>query len=146
MERPMTDAPVSGREFDLRAGETLAPTIVFVTYGVVKFFTLGTSVTHWPDTYLALAGGIASWLAVLLWGVVVWRKRSLFRTLCALAAYVPMLYSIYAITYLGVYGVYYSIIDSFSVLGILFGLVCIGLGYRMANGLAALTGLKHRTP
>jgi hypothetical protein len=52
-----------------------------------------------------------------------------------------MLYSIYAIIYLGVYGVYFSIIDSYSVLGILFGLVCIGLGYRMAYGLAAFTGL-----
>jgi hypothetical protein len=95
MERPMTDAPVSGNEFDLRAGKTLAPTFIFITYGVVKFFTLGTSLTHWPDTYLAVAGGIASWLAMLLWGVVVWgdRKPSLFRALCALTAYIPMLYS-----------------------------------------------------
>jgi len=148
MERPMTDAPVSGHEFDLRAGKTLAPTFIFITFGVVKFFTLGTSPTHWPDTYLAVAGGIASWLAVLLWGGVVWgdRKPSLFRSLCALTAYIPMLYSIYAITYLGVYGVYYSIMDSFSVLGILFGFVCIGLGYRMAYGLAALTGLTRPTP
>jgi hypothetical protein len=71
----MTDAAVSGREFDLRAGKTLAPTFIFITYGVVKFSTLGTSLTHWPDTYLAVAGGIASWLAVLLWGVVVWGDR-----------------------------------------------------------------------
>jgi hypothetical protein len=140
----MTDAPVSGREFDLRA-KTLAPTIIFITYGVVKFSTLGASLAHWPDTYLAVAGGIASWLAVLLWGVVVWRNRksSVFRSLCALSACIPMLYSIYAITYLGVYGVYYSIIDSFSVFGILFGLVCIGLGFRMAYGLAAFTDLTR---
>ena len=60
----MTDAPVSGHEFDLRAGKTLAPTFIFITFGVVKFFTLGMSPTHWPDTYLAVAGGIASWLAM----------------------------------------------------------------------------------
>ena len=136
-------ASVSGVEFDLRAGETLAPTGVFIIYGVVKFFTLGTAFAHWPDTYLAVIGGLASWLAVLLWMRIVFgdRKPSLFRSLCAFAAFIPMLYSIYAIAYLGVYGVYYSIVDSFSVLGILFALICIGLGYRMAYRLAALTGL-----
>lgn len=136
-------APVSGREFDLRAGETLAPTAVFIVYGAVKFFTLGVSPVHWPDTYLAVVGGIASWLAVLLWIPVVFGdgRRSLFRSLCALAAFIPMLYSIYAIAYLGLYGVYYSTINSFSVLGILFGLICIGLGYRMAYRLAVLTSL-----
>jgi hypothetical protein len=109
----------------------------------VKFFTLDTSLTYWPDTYLAVGGGIASWLAVLLWGFVVWGRKqpNFLRSLCALAAFIPMLYSLYAIGYLGLYRVYFSIIDSFSVLGILFGLVCIGLGYRMAYGLAAFTGL-----
>jgi hypothetical protein len=67
MERPTTDALVSGVEFDRRAGEALAPTSVFIVYGVVKFFTLGTSLAHWPDIYLAVVGGITSWLAMLLW-------------------------------------------------------------------------------
>jgi hypothetical protein len=90
----MIDAPVSVHEFDLRAGKTLAPTFIFMTYGVVKFFTLGTSLTHWPETYMAVAGGIASWLGLLLWAMVVWGKPSLFRSLCALTGYIPMLYSI----------------------------------------------------
>ncbi len=109
----------------------------------MKFFTLGTSLTHWLDTYLPVAGGIGSWVAVLLWTAAVWgdRKPSVLRTLCALAAFIPMLYSIYSIGYLGVYTVYCSVFDFFSVLGILFGIICTGLGYRMAWGLAALTGL-----
>jgi hypothetical protein len=138
----MGDAKISGREFDLRGARTLAPTFLFIGYGVVKFFALGTSSTHWPDTYLPVAGGIASWLAVLLWGVVVWRKPDLLRSLCALAALIPMFYSIYVIAYLGLYTVYWSIIDAFSVLGILFGVICIVLGYRMAYALAALTDLR----
>ena len=139
----MTETPASGRDFDLRAGTTLAPTFIFIAYGVVKFFTLGASPTHWLDTYFAVAGGIASWFAVFLWGVVVWRSRrpSLLRSLCSLSAFLPMLYSIYAIMYLGVYGIYYSSLTAFSVLGILFSLACVGLGYRMAYGLAALTAL-----
>ena len=64
----------------------------------------------------------------------------MLRSLCALGAFIPMLYSVYAITYLGVYTVYYSIIDSFSVLGILFGVISVFMGYRMAHSLAALTG------
>jgi short subunit fatty acids transporter len=55
-----------------------------------------------------------------------------------------MLYSIYAIAYLGIYTIYASIIVSFSVLGILFGIVCVAFGYRMAHGLAALTELPTR--
>jgi hypothetical protein len=150
MERPVTDTGtlVSGREFDLRAGITLAPTLIFIGYGVVKFFTLGTALTHWPDTYLAVAGGVASWISVLLWGVIVsGRKRaSILRSVSAFSAFIPMLYSLYAIAYLGIYTIYASTIISFSVLGILFGAVCVASGYRMANGLAALTGLPRRHP
>jgi hypothetical protein len=94
------------------------------------------------DTYLAVGGGIASWIAALLWGFVLWGRAGLLRSLCALAAYIPMLYSLYAIVYLGLYTVYNSIVVSLSIISILFGISCILLGYRMANGLAALTSLK----
>jgi hypothetical protein len=144
MERPVSDSCtlVSGREFDLSAGETLAPTLIFIGYGVVKFFTLGTALTHWPDTYLAV---VASWISVLFWaGVIAGSLPPLLHALCALVAFIPMLYSLYAIAYLGIYTIYASIIVSFSLLGILFGIACVALGYRMAYRLAALTGLPAR--
>jgi hypothetical protein len=134
----------SGREFDLHAGRALAPTLVFIGYGTVKFFMTGTSLTHWPDTYLAVGGGIASWVAVLLWGAVVWGKPGVLRSLCAFAAFIPMLYSIYAIAYLGLCTIYRSTLVDLSVVGILFGVICILLGYRMAIGLAALTRLQTK--
>jgi len=54
-----------------------------------------------------------------------------------------MFYSIYAIGYLGAYTIYYSVFVAFSVLGIIFGLVSILIGYSMAYGLQALTGLAR---
>lgn len=119
------------------AGQTLAPTIVFIGYGIVKFFKLGTAGMYWPDTYLAVFGGLASWLAVIVWDLP--RGPGLLRTLCAFSACAPLLYSLYAILYLGAYTVYCSIFQGFSVLGIIFGLVCIFLGYRMAVGLQGYT-------
>jgi hypothetical protein len=136
----------SGRAFDLAAGQTLAPTAIFIGYGIVKFFSLGTDLTHWPDTYLAVGGGVASWISVFLWGVILWGQKrvSMLYAVCAFFAFTPMLYSIYGISYLGLYTIYVSIVVSFSIGGILFGLVCVALGYRMAYGLAALTGMPAR--
>jgi len=145
MQRPSTK--VSGVEFDLRAGRALAPTTLFVGYGIVKFFTLGVALTHWLDTYLPVVGGVASWLAVIVYSFVFALPRpSVRRFLCAFAAYIPMLYSIYAIAYLGLYAIYNSTIVSFSILRIAFGVICIALGYSMAHGLAALTALGVDPP
>jgi hypothetical protein len=125
---------------DMLTGKTLAPTLVFIGYGVVKFFTMGTASTYWLDTYLAVGGGIASWIAVVFYDAIVGGPPGLLRTLGVLGSgYIPRLYSLYAIGYLGVYTIYYSIFPSFSVLGIIFSVICILLGYRMAHGLQAIT-------
>jgi len=127
---------------DMLMGKTLAPTFVFIGYGIVKFFTLGVAAVYWPDTYLAVGGGIASWIGVFVYDLIAStpRRPSWFRTLYVLiGGYIPLLYSIYAVGYLGIYTIYYSIFHSFSVIGIIFGVICILLGYRMAYGLQAVT-------
>jgi hypothetical protein len=134
-----------GRDFDMSAGKTLAPTSVFIAYGIVKFFTLGAALGHWPDTYLPVLGGLASWVAVLLWSPVIFtREPSLRRSVFALSGFIPMLYAAYAIVYLGLYTIYTAVIVSFSVLGILFGIVCVALGYRMTYGLKEVTDMPGK--
>jgi hypothetical protein len=129
------------------AGKTLAPTFLFIGYGVAKFFTMGIASAHWLDTYLAVGGGIASWIAVIVYDAIVSAPPSLLRMLCVLiSGYIPLLYSLYAIGYLGVYTIYCSIFRSFSLLGIIFGLICIFLGYRMAYGLQAITEPRQPGP
>lgn len=130
------------RRYAELAGQTLAPTFVFIAYGMVKFVTLGTAGVYWLDTYLAVGGGIASWVAVISYDLP--RSRSLLGMLCALSAFIPLLYSLYAILYLGVYTVYCSVFQSFSVWGIIFGIVCVALGYRMAYGLQGYTTLREQ--
>jgi hypothetical protein len=121
--------------------------LVFIGYGVLKLFTMGVGSTYWLDTYLAVGGGIASWLAIIVYDAIVNAPASLLRTLSVLGGgYIPLLYSLYAVGYLGVYTIYYAIFRSFSVLGIIFGVVCVLLGYRMAYGLQAITEPRRRDP
>jgi hypothetical protein len=132
---------------DMLIAQALAPTFVFIGYGVVKFFTLGTASMYWLDTYLAVGGGIVSWIAVFSYDLMVpTSQKNLLRMLCVYGGFIPLLYSLYAVGYLGIYTIYYSIFRSFSVLGIIFGLISVLFGYRMAYGLQGVTERPRSDP
>jgi len=138
----MATSPEISRKLDMLSGQTLAPTILFIGYGLVKLVTIGTSAIYWPDTYLPICGGLTSWVAVFGYNIILHTKRtrvSIFRLTAVYGAFIPMLYSIYAILYFGLYNIYLSIFSSFSIFGVAFGAISIAAGYRMAYGLQALT-------
>jgi len=93
-------------------------------------------------------GGIASWITVFAYDLMVPPppKKSLLRMLCVYGGFIPLFYPLYAVGYLRIYTIYYSIFRSFSVFGIIFGLICVLLGYRWLTDLQGVTERPRSDP
>ena len=132
LKSPTKLQSMSLRERDVLMAKPIVPAVIALVYGAYKFFDLGTDTAHWPYTYAVFFGAIAAIAGVLLFAIEASKptRRTWFGTFSGLFAFVPYLFSIYVIAFIGCYGIYLSF-GPFSVWGVLAGLIWIALGYRM---------------
>jgi hypothetical protein len=103
---------------------------IVIIYGIYKFVSLGVSLDHYLYTYILLFGGLAATVGFFIYIEFLRRSR---RGLLMLLGYIPYLFSLYVIGFLGVYGLYMGLFQAFSIWSIVAGLIWIVIGYQITN-------------
>jgi hypothetical protein len=133
---------LQGAKGDMLAARVLIPIIIVVIYGVYKFIRLGYSPEHFLYTYIPVFGGLAAAIGLLSYYFVVAipRRRS-WKNLVLLLGFLPYLFSLYVIGFLGVFMIYNSAVVEFSMWSILVGFAWIIIGYRIIYQFYLMTNI-----
>jgi len=101
---------VDGTARQLTAGID-GPACVAVIYGVVELFRHGLALSGWPSTYLPLLGGVAviASLPVYLHAFKAPDGRSWGLAAGSLLVFVPYLFSLYLMGFLGAWAIYRAV-------------------------------------
>ena len=120
-----------GRNRDLMAARVALPVLIALIYGIYKFVVLGVTAEHYLYTYLPVIGAVASLVSLMTFSAVVMtEERSVRAMFGALSGFVPYVFSLYLMGFLGGYGIWQST-NPFSIWGVVKGLFWIVLGYRL---------------
>lgn len=109
-------------------------------YGIYKFFDLGVDLSHYLFTYVLLFGSVLSLISIPLTVrlIHVPVRQSFFDMIFALSNYVPYLFSLYLMGFLGLYSLY-GLWNEFHISNLLFGVFWLGWGYMTLYKLWMLT-------
>src|SRR5580704_295222 len=91
---------------------------IVMIYGIYKFVSLGVSWDHYLYTYILLFGGLAAITGLFIYIEFLRRSR---RSPLMLLGYIPYLFSLYVIGFLGMYGLYTGLFQAFSIWSIIAG-------------------------
>jgi hypothetical protein len=130
-----TVAPeLQGTKGDIIAAKIEVPILVVMIYGIVEFFRLGWSRDYCFYTYAPVLGGIAAsaGLFTYVFLVSVERKRS-WKNLLVLLGFVPYLYSLYIMGFLGLHTIYEGVIGKFSTLLMIGGIFWVFVGFHLID-------------
>jgi len=123
---------LSGRDEDLLMAKPLVPAVVAFIYGIYKFYDLGFSTDEYLYTYIPVVGSALSIISVWMYvsSMSVKPKRSISNMLKGYSGFIPYLFSLYLIGFLGLYSLW-LLFSSFTFGTFMFGVVWVLLGYRM---------------
>ena len=102
------------------------PILAAIIYGIYEFIRWGMSSDYALYTYVPVLGGVAYYLRVVSpnFAKVSWKNLLLF------LGFLPYLFLIYVIGFLGLYTIYKGVMVSFSIWTILAGVFWVAIGYR----------------
>ena len=141
-----TVAPeLEGTKGDIIAAKIEVPILVVMICGIVEFFRLGWSRDYYFYTYTPVLGGIAAsaGLFTYVFLVSVERKRS-WKNLLVLLGFVPYLYSLYIMGFLGLHTIYEGVIGKFSIWFMIGGIFWVFVGFHLIYGFYLLTEIVRQ--
>jgi hypothetical protein len=123
---------LSGRDEDLLMAKPLVPAVVAFIYGIYKFYDLGFSTDNYLYTYIPVVGSALSIISVWMYvsSMSVKPTRSISNMLKGYSGFIPYLFSLYLIGFLGLYSLW-LLFSGFTFGTFIFGVVWVLLGYRM---------------
>lgn len=135
---------ISGREIDLLGGRSILIVVVPFLYSLYEFVHLGWERSHFPYTFIVLAGSLVTILWSLAWGVVVRSRPDQKRPLLSFGYMVfgltAYLFAMYVIFFLGLYRLY-SEIHRFALGSLIVGCFWTVFGYIMLRHVWRLSEL-----
>lgn len=120
---------MSDRERQLLAAKPIVPAVIALLYGAYKFFDLGFAIEHYLYTYVPVFGAVVSSICILLY-LHAGSKRSVKNMIMGLGGFVPYVFSLYLMGFLGAFSLW-GLLSDFSIGTLVFGIVWIVIGYRM---------------
>ena len=125
---------------DTVAGRVLAAIIAVMIYGISKFASMGFSWDNCPYTYIPVFGGVIASAGLLIFSdCVITRGEAKWEIL---VQFMPHLFALYLMGFLGVYAIYRGVTGVFSISSIIAGVFWIAAGYLMLHQLYVITELK----
>src|SRR5947209_1283284 len=127
-----TVAPdLKGTKGDIIAARIEVPILVVMIYGIVEFIRLGFSQDHYLYTYAPVLGGVAASVGLFTYFFIVSvrRKRS-WKILLVLLGFLPYLYSLYVMGFLGVYTIFEGVVGVFSAWSMIGGILWVFVGFH----------------
>ena len=129
------------------AARVVAPIFFAVIYGLYNFAALGGTQEHYLYTYAPAVGGVASIVGFLIYYLLIvsplYSKRS-WINLLLLLSFLPYLFLLYVVGYLGLYAIYRGALVSFSIWTIFGGLFWMAIGYSGMNHLYLMSEIAKR--
>ncbi|HWA70477.1 MAG TPA: hypothetical protein VG821_11675 [Rhizomicrobium sp.] len=133
------EAKLSPERHASLAGGAIVPAIAGIIYGVIYFFEYPTP----PRTTAAIlfVGGIASliFIQTTIWVFFSPPGRSWGKALAAISVFIPYLYSLFLMGYLGLWKLWLGISAYHGVLPILVAIFWTSVGWRMLFVLGKIT-------
>jgi hypothetical protein len=141
-----TVAPeLKGTKGDIVAARIEVPILVVMIYGIVQFVRLGWSKDYYLYTYAPVLGGVSASVGLLTYFflVSVRRQRS-WKNLLILLGFLPYLYSLYIMGFLGLYTIYEGVISNFSFWSMIGGVFWVFLGFHLFYRFYLMTQIVRR--
>ena len=121
-------------------GRVLAAIIVVMIYGIYKFASLGLSWDSCAYTYIPVVGGVIASAGLLVFSDrIITRGETKWESLMQ---FMPHLFALYVMGFLGVYAIYRGVTGVFSISSIIAGVFSIAVGYLMLHQLYVITELR----
>jgi hypothetical protein len=134
-----------GANADRLAAKVLAPIVAVMIYGTYKFISLGISSDHYLYTYTPVLGGLAAIVGFFVYLHFVSRPRDIrWKNLLISLGFLPYFFSLYVMSFLGVYTIYTGVIPTLAIWSIIMGVFWIAVGYRMLNQFYLITEIVRR--
>lgn len=138
-------AKLKGAKGDVLVARVEAPIIAAMVYGVYKFIELGVSLDHYLYTYIPLLGGCAATAGLFTYNFLVSMSQNRrWKNLFLLLEFLPYLYSLYVMGFLGVYMIYGGVAGLFSIWSVISGLFWVVVGYRTIYQFYLITQIVRR--
>jgi len=134
---------LSSIEKDLLIAEPIVPAFIALLYGSYKFFDLGFSMDHYLYTYALVFGAGISSICVAMY-VNSGPDRSAKNALITLGGFVPYIFSIYLMGFLGAYSLW-GLLSEFTFGTLAFGIFWMIVGYRMLYTFWMITEIKSES-
>jgi hypothetical protein len=135
---------LKGRKGDMLAARIMTPIVLAIIYGIYEFIARGASSDFYLYTYVPVLGGVAATAGLMTYHLRVaspnFAKIS-WKNLLVLLGFLPYLFLIYVIGFLGLYTIYKGVMVSFSMWTILAGVFWVAIGYRGINQFYLMTGI-----
>lgn len=131
---------ITSNSVSVLASQVTPGLLLALFYGIYKFFDLGVDLSHYLFTYVLLFGSVVSLISIPLTVrlIHVPVRQSFFDMICALSNYIPYLFSLYLMGFLGLYPLY-GLWTEFHISNFLFGVLWLAVGYRTLYQLWLLT-------
>ena len=140
-ERSLWQA-MGDRKKGLFRAKVISPALFSIVYGIYNSFSLGIFWSHVGHTLVPTLGGVASIISTGLYAREMnVEGRSTLGFLRSMAGFIPYTFSLFLMSYLGVYRIWQSL-SPLNVWQIVFGLLWIILGYRMLRKFWIITEIS----